>query len=63
MIICYYISLQHTGTDGMVTLGTHTTPIHRYVDDLTFTFISGDGCLVDVSFVCGIINQLNLNPL
>jgi len=41
---CLY---KHTGTDGMVTLGTHTTPIHKYVDDLTFTFISGDGCLVD----------------
>ena len=31
--------------------GTHTTPIHRYVDDLTFTFIEGSDptCLVDVS--------------
>ena len=40
--------LQHTGNDGLVTMGTHTTPIARYVDDLTFTFIPGDGCLVDV---------------
>merc|ERR1719471_718570 len=41
---CLY---KHTGTNGLVTKGTHTTPIHRYVDDLTFTFVPGDGCLVD----------------
>merc|ERR1712076_339538 len=43
---CLY---KHTGTNGAVTEGTHTTPIHRYVDDLTFTFIEGDSptCLVD----------------
>merc|ERR1712037_736594 len=33
---CLY---HHTGTEGFVTTGTHTTPIHHYVDDLTFTFI------------------------
>merc|ERR1711953_1428885 len=43
---CLY---HHTGTEGLVTTGTHTTPIHRYVDDLTFTFIEGSDptCLVD----------------
>merc|ERR1712002_263938 len=42
---CLY---KHTGNEGLVTYGTHTTPIHRYVDDLTFTFIPSEtGCLVD----------------
>ena len=44
---CLY---KHTGNDGLITYGTHTTPIMRYVDDLTFTFVEdGAGCLVDVS--------------
>merc|ERR1711953_84604 len=29
---------KHTGDVDLVTTGTHTTPIHEYVDDLTFTF-------------------------
>merc|ERR1711872_1107227 len=33
---CLY---KHTGNNGLETTGTHTTPIHRYVDDLTFNFI------------------------
>jgi len=42
---CLY---KHTGSDGLITYGTHTTPIMRYVDDLTFTFVEdGSGCLVD----------------
>merc|ERR1719410_1765208 len=41
---CLY---KHTGNDGLTTTGTHPTPIARYVDDLTFTFVPGDGCLVD----------------
>jgi len=43
---CLY---HHTGTEGAVTTGTHTTPIHRYVDDLDFTFVEGGetNCLVD----------------
>lgn len=37
-----------TGNDGLTTTGTHTTPIHRYVDEMTFTFIpTSNGCLVD----------------
>merc|ERR1712110_369471 len=50
---CLY---HHTGTEGAVTTGTHTTPIHRYVDDLTFTFIEGSDptCLVDGS---GLVND------
>ena len=42
---------QHTGSEGLTTLGTHTTPIARYIDDLTFKFEPrNDGsCLVDVS--------------
>ena len=44
---CLY---KHTGSEGMTTYGTHTTPIHRYVDDLTFKFKQQDnGCLIDVS--------------
>merc|ERR1712083_894332 len=41
---CLY---KHTGTDGWVTTGTHTTPIHRYVDDLTFTLIPENGCIIE----------------
>merc|ERR1712142_21581 len=52
---CLY---KHTGTEGLVTTGTHTTPIHRYVDDLTFTFVPGDGCLGDISQEQIIINIL-----
>ena len=42
---------QHTGSEGLTTLGTHTTPIARYIDDLTFKFEPrNDGsCLIDVS--------------
>ena len=33
----------------MVTTGTHTTPIQRYIDDMTFTFTQeADYCSVDV---------------
>jgi hypothetical protein len=44
-------NFQHTGTSGDQTTGTHTTPIHRYVDDLTFVFKSqsDSSCIVDVS--------------
>jgi hypothetical protein len=40
----------------IIVKGTHTTPIHRYVDDLTFTFIPGDEtpCLVDVSYISNV---------
>jgi len=42
---------EHLGDEGLVTKGTHTTPIHEYVDDLKFTFenppsMSGVGCVV-----------------
>ena len=44
----------HQASSPSLCSGTHTTPIHRYVDDLTFTFIEGNGwpytCLVDVRF-------------
>merc|ERR1712217_724906 len=38
-----------TGNDGLITNGTHTTPIHRYVDNLSFKFVpmSDGACLVD----------------
>ena len=47
----------------MKTYGTHTTPIHRYVDDLTFTFIPNDsGCLVDVSIINLIkVSEISIN--
>ena len=39
----------------MTTTGTHTTPIHEYVDDLTFTFESvkppGVSCVVKVNYI------------
>merc|ERR1719412_421617 len=42
---CLY---HHDRDVELTTYGTHTTPIHRYVDDLTFQFIPKDfGCLVD----------------
>merc|ERR1711992_347409 len=44
---CLY---HHTGTEGSVTTGTHTTPIHRYVDDLTFTLMDGSGLVNDPDF-------------
>merc|ERR1711890_77518 len=37
-----------TGTSGNVISGTHTTPVHKYVDDLTFTMTeSGQSCSVE----------------
>merc|ERR1712154_111611 len=42
---CLY---RHNCTDGMVTTGTHTTPVQRYVDDMTFPFTQeSDYCSVD----------------
>merc|ERR1712010_314287 len=42
---CLY---RHNCTEGMVTTGTHTTPIQRYIDDMTFTFTQeADYCSVD----------------
>ena len=37
-----------TGSEGMSVTGTHTTPVQRYVDDLSFTFsdMAGSGCSV-----------------
>ena len=40
------------GNNGLSTNGTHTTPIHRYVDNLLFKFVPWQiagamGCLVD----------------
>ncbi|XP_037090216.1 uncharacterized protein LOC119110480 [Pollicipes pollicipes] len=32
---CLY---EYTSTEGNVVRGTHTTPVHKYVDDLEFTF-------------------------
>merc|ERR1712038_1883619 len=41
---CLY---KHTKDEGMTTYGTHTTPIHKFVDDLTYVFEDqGSGCLV-----------------
>merc|ERR1711928_296509 len=55
---CLY---HHTGTEGSVTTGIHTTPIHRYVDDLTFTFIEGSDptCLVDAYSVSETLSLLD----
>jgi len=53
---CLY---KHTGNDGMVTSGTHTTPIHRYIDDLTFTFVPGTGCLVDAHSISETLSLLD----
>jgi len=53
---CLY---KHTGTEGLTTTGTHTTPLHRYVDDLTFTFVPGDGCLVDAYSVSETLSLLD----
>ena len=42
----------------MVTTGTHTTPIHEYIDDLTFTFEVSQStsedvkCVVKVLYLC-----------
>jgi len=42
---CLY---EYTGTSGNVISGTHTTPVHKYVDDLTFTMTeSGQSCSVE----------------
>ena len=39
-----------TGSEGMSVTGTHTTPVQRYVDDLTFTLTDSDsGCSVVAS--------------
>ena len=36
-----------TGSEGMSVTGTHTTPVQRYVDDLSFQFSDIDnGCSV-----------------
>ena len=47
---CTFIHFQHTGSEGTTTYGTHTTPIQRYVDDLTFNFqaLDNGGCFIDV---------------
>ena len=46
------ITFKHNCTEGMVTTGTHTTPVQRYVDDMTFTFTQeADYCSVDVRIV------------
>merc|ERR1719352_1362345 len=39
----------------------HTTPIHRYVDDLTFTFVEGSDptCLVDAYSVSETLSLLD----
>ena len=57
--IALFESLQHTGSEGLTTLGTHTTPIARYIDDLTFKFEPrADGsCLIDVS------NDVRINDI
>merc|ERR1712018_621445 len=42
---CLY---RHNCTVDFVTTGTHTTPIHRYIDDVTFTFTQEtDYCSID----------------
>merc|ERR1712079_901074 len=54
---CLY---KHTGSDGLTTTGTHTTPIHRYVDDLTFKFVPSDsGCLVDANSISETLSLLD----
>merc|ERR1712038_1229784 len=54
---CLY---KHTGSDGLTTTGTHTTPIHRYVDDLTFKFVPNDsGCLVDANSISETLSLLD----
>jgi len=42
---------KHTGDEGLVTTGTHTTPIHEYIDDLTFTFEVSQSISEDVKCV------------
>ena len=51
---------QHTGSEGMTTYGTHTTPIHRYVDDLTFKFqdLDNGGCFIDVRILTKVNNEI-----
>ena len=39
-LMCLY---KLTGSEGMSVTGTHTTPVSRYVDDLTFDFSDTDG--------------------
>merc|ERR1719492_676889 len=54
---CLY---HHTGTEGYTTTGTHTTPIHRYVDDLTFKFENQDnGCLIDANSISETLSYLD----
>merc|ERR1712001_221568 len=54
---CLY---KHTGSEGLTTTGTHTTPIHRYVDDLTFKFVPNDsGCLVDANSISESLSYLD----
>merc|ERR1711862_1040666 len=53
---CLY---KHTGTEGLVTTGTHTTPIHRYVDDLTFTFVPEDVCIIEAHSISETLSVLD----
>merc|ERR1712213_90578 len=55
---CLY---KHTGSEGLTTLGTHTTPIARYIDDLTFKFEPrNDGsCLIDANSISESLSLLD----
>ena len=44
-----YFQLEVNTEDPRYTEGTHTTPIIRYVDDISFTYIdSAEGCTIEV---------------
>merc|ERR1712001_152271 len=55
---CLY---KHDRDEGLTTYGTHTTPIQRYVDDLTFKFVpSNDGsCLIDANSISESLSLLD----
>ena len=55
----YHILFQHTGDEGLVTTGTHTTPIHEYIDDLTFTFEVSQSTSEDVKCVVKVLHLCN----
>eukprot|EP00093_Oithona_nana_P007844 07844.XXX_113270_113950_1 [CDS] Oithona nana genome sequencing. len=55
---CLY---KHTGSEGTTTYGTHTTPIQRYVDDLTFNFqaLDNGGCFIDANSISETLSLLD----
>ena len=55
----HFFQYLNTDANGVVT-ATHTTPVKKFVDDLTFTF-KGDQttCTVDVSKAIKTLGQIN----